>query len=282
MKQSTLTYTIQGAGLASPIAALCFVFTWNWMCFLLIPVGAVIGLAVGMSSTRNSFVSANSNDTVTSAAQTRWTWEKFEPLTKTFLHRNVMVRFASLLLVGFLLFMIAWSVGYTILPEGSLRAGANAHMARSSLDSASQTVLAEWLKILQANSIPILLIIFSSLLLRINGVPLGYAVALYNLILYGLFVGTNSFAIPYAERLPPSFAILERSGPYEMTALLLLAAATGAWSFFQVKQLFRTVPERVIPAPKFHLSDFAVLLLGIGLMMAANWREAVMIMSRAP
>ncbi len=281
MKQSTLAYTIQGAGLACPLAALCFVFTWNWMCFLLIPVGAVIGMAIGVSATRNSSISANAKHTVR-ADQTRWIWAKLEPLSRTFLNRSVIVRFASLLTLGCLLFILAWSVGYIILPEGAFRAGAEAHMARSSLDSASQTVVAEWMKILRANSIPILLIILSSLLIRINGIPLGYLVALYNLILYGLFVGTNSFAIPYADRLPPSFAILERSGPYEMTALILLAAATGTWSFFQVKRLFRTAPERVVPAPKFHLSDFAAILLGIGLMMAANWREAVMIMSQTP
>lgn len=280
MKKSKIIYIIQGAGLSSPIAALLFVFTWNWLYFLLIPVGAGVGFLTGLIMTRKSPSTGSERDSRIGKVNVQP--KTLGPLSRTFLNRSVIVRFASLLTLGCLLFILAWSVGYIILPEGAFRAGAEAHMARSSLDSASQTAVAEWIKILRVNFIPILLIIFSSLLIRINGVPLGYLVALYNLILYGLFVGTNSFAIPYADRLPPSLAILERSGPYEMTALLLLAAATGTWSFFQVKHLFRTIPERVIPTPEFHLSDFAAILLGIGLMMAANWREAVMIMSQMP
>jgi hypothetical protein len=155
-------------------------------------------------------------------------------------------------------------------------------MARGALDSASGAVVEEWLKILRANLIPVLIILLGSLLIRINGIPFGYLVAGYNLVLYGLFVGTNSFAIPYAERMAPSFAILGRSGPYEMTALILLAAAAASWPFFDVKQLFRTVPERVVPAPRLRWTEAVAVFFGVGLMMAANWMEASMIMSQMP
>lgn len=282
MRRSKLICTVQGAGLSSPIAALLFVLTWNWMCFLLIPAGAGIGFLIGLIVTKKSPAIGLENHSHTEIANFQRAQKILELLSRMFQNRNVIVRFANLLTAGCFLFILAWSVSYAILPEGTFSAGAEVHMARSSLDSASQTAVAEWIKILRANFIPILLIIISSLLIKINGIPLGYLIVLYNLVLYGLFVGTNSFAIPYTNRLPPSLAILERSGPYEMTALILLAAATGTWSFFQVKRLFHTVPERVIPAPEFHPSDFATILLGIGLMMAANWKEAVMIMSQMP
>ncbi len=282
MNKSKLTYIIQGTGLSCPIAALLFVFSWNWIYFLLIPVGAGIGFLAGLIMTKKPPSIGSENASHGKKAEFQRMQKKLKPLSELFLNSNVIIRFASLLTVGCILFILAWSVGYNVLPEGAFRAGAEAHMARSSLDDTSQTIVAEWAKIMHANLIPILLIVFGSLLIKINSIPLGYVIALYNVILYGLFVGTNSFAIPYTERMPPSFAILERSGPYEMTALMLLAAATGTWSLFEVKRLFRTVPERIVLPPRFKLSDFAAVLLGIGLMMAANWREAAMIMSRTP
>lgn len=154
-------------------------------------------------------------------------------------------------------------------------------MQRGALEGASQSVAEEWVKILRANLVPVLIIVGGSLLIRINRIPFGYLAVLYNLTLYGLFVGTNSFAIPYAQRLAPSLAILGRSGPYEMAALAMLAAASACWSFFEVKRLFRTAPERVAPAPRFRPPDFAALLLGLGLLMVANWVEAAMIVSQA-
>ena len=91
-------------------------------------------------------------------------------------------------------------------------------------------------------------------------------------------MGTHSFAIPMPVRLAPSRAILERSGPYEMLALIVLAAASYGWSIFKIERLFRTNPERIIPGPKVTIVEVAAFLLGIGILAAANWREAVMVM----
>jgi hypothetical protein len=49
--------------------------------------------------------------------------------------------------------------------------------------------------------------------------------------------------------------------------------------FFKVEQLFRTNPERVIPAPRIKAVEIAVFLLGMGILAAANWREAAMVMN---
>jgi hypothetical protein len=116
-------------------------------------------------------------------------------------------------------------------------------------------------------------------LIRVNGLSFGYIVALFNLVGYGLFVGTNSFAIPYPARLAPSFGILTRSGPCEMLALVLLATSSYYWPFFEIKKIFRTNPERLEHDPRFSWKDAVGVVIGISILMAANWMEAGMIMS---
>ena len=152
-------------------------------------------------------------------------------------------------------------------------------MTRSQLTTTSASVFEEWTRIFTANLIPALLILLGSLLIRVNGISFGYIVALFNLVGYGLFVGTNSFAIPYPERLAPSFGIRSRSGPYEMLALVLLATSSCYWPFFEIKKIFRTNPERIERGPRFSWKDAAGVVIGISILMAANWIEASMIMS---
>jgi hypothetical protein len=116
-------------------------------------------------------------------------------------------------------------------------------------------------------------------LIKVNGYSFGTIVALFNLVGYGLFIGTHSFAIPYPERLAPTVQILSRSGPYEMAALVLLAASSYGWSFFAIKKIFRTNPERVEQGPRLSWQDAVGVVLGISILMTANWVEASMIMS---
>lgn len=281
MGKSKRIYVIRGAGLSFPVAALLFVLTWNGWFFLLIPAGAAAGFLVGLALTKRSPAPGAAIEPQVGKAGLHPLRRTLDLLANVLLNENLVVRFAGLLAVGCALFILAWVVGYAMLPEGALRAGAEAHMRRGALGGASQSVAEEWVKILRANLVPVLIIVLGSLLIRINRIPFGYLVVFYNLALYGLFVGTNSFAIPYAQRMAPSLAILGRSGPYEMAALTLLAAASASWSFFEVKRLFRTVPERVTPAPRFRLPEVVALVLGLGLMMAANWAEAAMIVSQA-
>lgn len=282
MQKPRRVYVIQGAGLACPLAALLFVLTWNWLFFLLIPIGAAAGYLASIVLKGRSLAAERSGATPARSAAGSVVSGFSGWFGQMLLHRRLLVRFGSLLAVGFSLFVLAWLVGYTVLPEAALRGSAQAHMARGALDEVSQATSEEWCKIVRANLIPVLLIVLGNVLLRINGIPFGYLVALYNVGLYGLFVGTNSFAIPYAERMAPSLAILGRSGPYEMTALVLLAAASGLWSLFDVKRLFHTIPERVAPAPRVRLADILAIAAGLALMLAANWLEASMILVVAP
>jgi hypothetical protein len=57
--------------------------------------------------------------------------------------------------------------------------------------------------------------------------PLGYPIVMYHAVLYGILLGTNSFGIPAPIRFAPSLTtVLNRSGAFEITAYIAIAAAT--------------------------------------------------------
>jgi hypothetical protein len=269
---------LQGAGLSFPVACLLYVISGQWLSFALVVFGAAAGIAAGYLGKRIQGSKGAPGIRILKRCENVETPAWLAKIAMFLVHPRTSLRFASLLGVGTFFFVLAWYVGYFLLPEGIFHAGAEAHMVRGSLHTASANVHQEWLKLFRANLLPVLFIILGSLVIKINGIPFGYLVALYNLTFYGLFVGTNSFAIPYAHRMAPTFEILRRSGPYEMAALLLLAAATGSWPLFQIKRIFRTNPERVVPAPCITWKEAVGLGLGIALLMGANWIEASMVM----
>jgi hypothetical protein len=268
--------TLRGAGLAFPIACLGYVFSGNLSVFSLVLFGAGIGFVVGMILRRQQQAPAGSTVSIPSV---RSQAERGPGSWKALSHPDPVIRFLSLLSVGALLFLLAWCVGYYLLPEGLFRGGADAQMVRSQLTGQSGSVFEEWTKIFRANLVPVLIILLGSLLVRVNGLSFGYLVALFNLVGYGLFIGTNSFAIAYPQRMAPSFEILSRSGPYEMIGLVLLASSTYFWSFFEVKRLFVTNPERVQQEDRFSWKDALGIGLALVILGAANWIEALMVMS---
>jgi hypothetical protein len=276
MQNSIKISVIRGAGLSFPIACLLFLFTGQPIVFVVILAGALIGFGIGEVLVRNPAAADKIQAAINPSKKMP---DRQSVLANYLLHPNLFIRLVCLALFGGSLLLITWFIGYYLLSEGIFRGGAQAQMVRGSLNSLSVTVFEEWRKIFAANMMPVMIILGGSLLIRINRVPFGYWVVLFNTAGYGLFIGTNSFAIPMAARMAPSFAILERSGPYEMLALVIIASASFGWSFFEIRQLFRTNPERVFPRPKITGFEIAVLLLGIGILAAANWREAAMVIS---
>lgn len=278
MQNTTKISAIRGAGLSFPIACVLFFFLGQPYAFALVPAGALVGLGAGAFLARNPNVErklqAAMHTDRTKTARPNW-------FTKFLFHANLLIRLISLVIFGAGLLFVGWCIGYYLLPEGIFRGGAETQMVREALNTPSGSVLEEWTRLFKANILPAFIILVGSLLMRVNRVSLGYLTALYNIAGYGLFIGTNSFAIPMPFRMAPSLAIFERSGPYEMLALIVLAAASFGWSFFEIKHLFRTNPERVIPGPKISGYEIAAFFLGIVIMAAANWREASMVMSAA-
>ena len=260
---------IRGAGIGFLLASVVFVFSWSPLALLLVPLGATVGYLVSLAPARVRRAPDASGSTRLASS-----WERIGDCLG---HPNVLVRFLSLMAFGTVLFLLAWTAGYYLLPAGVFHTGAEAQLESRGLGGIAGSVFDESLGIFLNNLLPVVLIALSNLVLRVNGIPLGYIVPLFNLVGYGLFIGTNSFLIPYPERLAPTFAILERSGPYEMTALVMIAVATAAWPRYSVHRIFRTEPERLPGAPHVTWQQVLVLLLGIALLAGAAWREASMI-----
>jgi len=200
-------------------------------------------------------------------------------MEKHLLHASLASRFFKLVLFSALVFLLAWCIGYYLLPEGFFRRGAEVRMAQAALDGHSASAFEEWRKIFSANLVPAVILLAFSLLIRVNGAALGTLTALVNVVGYGLFLGSNSLAISMPVRMAPSLAIFQRSGPYEMLALILLAASAFGWSFFEIKRIFVTSPERVVPRPKIAWAEVMGVCLGLFLLAGANWGEAVMVMA---
>jgi hypothetical protein len=276
MSNETKIATIRGAGIAFAVASVWYAVTGNVSVFSLVLFGGGLGFLVGILPGKHPALQSVSSAAVSQSGTARARGTEW---MKIFSHPNPVLRFGALMTLGVLLFLLAWYVGYLLLPEGLFRGGAQAHMARAQLTEQSVSVFEEWTKIYRANLVPAFIIILGSLLLRVNGISFGYLVALTNLMRYGLYIGTNSFAIPYPERMAPSFEILGRGGPYEMIALVMLASATWFWSVFEVRQLFRTNPERIRQRGPFSWTDAVGVGLGLVILAAANWIEALMVMA---
>jgi hypothetical protein len=188
-------------------------------------------------------------------------------------HENVLVRVASLWLLGAVLFTVAWVGSYLFLPEGMLRGiGFSADLVAESPDA--------WATFAQIIVLNLLFgigaIVFANHF-RISGIPEGYAVALFYAGLYGLFLGTNSFDVSAGAKIAPALSVLwTRSGALEITSYLVVAAATAGLTVWRKESLFARTSEKVRRVRDVPLGrlEWALLTLGVVLLGVANWQEA--------
>ncbi|MFO7246568.1 MAG: hypothetical protein FWJ62_07680 [Thermaerobacter sp.] len=127
-----------------------------------------------------------------------------------------------LLIAAHALFWSAWWLGFSLLPEGVLRGSSAASLLPLERLGAVPRALA----VLAWNAAVAALLVAGANLVRVGRLPLGVLPPLYYWTLYGLLLGTNSFATPLPERVAPSLAVLlGRAGVLELHAYLLVAAA---------------------------------------------------------
>jgi hypothetical protein len=191
-------------------------------------------------------------------------------------HADPLVRFASLWTLCAVLFTGAWTVGYYLLPEGLLR-GAS---AASALPEYAGSVVGEFLTILAWN-LGVCLLVVAANTFRSVETPLGYLVVVVNWVQGGLVWGTGSLAVETARFAPSLSTALGRSGVYELTAYVAVAvAARGVMVWHQRSgPRWREEFERVGSPRDWTITrrEAAVLLAGLALLAAANYREATMI-----
>jgi hypothetical protein len=203
-------------------------------------------------------------------------------MRRLLLHRRLYVRFLSLYALCAALFLMAWAVSYLMLPDGVLRGRTGAQLLAGS--EAGDSFLAEWLRITAINLTVGVLFVVAPNLLRSHGYPLGYATPLAWAILYAIYLGTNSFTLPLPEgRMPPSLAVLGRSGPYEIGAYILAAVATYSLPRFELKgRFFRERIESVSSSDRSALTkeQWAGIAVAVIILLAANAWEAHQIVAQ--
>ena len=192
---------------------------------------------------------------------------------------RIVVRFISLFVIGAILFTAVWYLSYYFLPEGILQGKTGSAIIVGS--DAAPTMLEEWGTIVMWNLGALFLVFIVNLIRYLDRFPLGYITPLGMITLYAVFLGTNSFSIPMAERMAPTLAVLLRGGPYEMIAFILVAVATYNQSRFALTEDMHSMKDihRISPVPRLSLEQWAGIGLAIALILLAGWREATMIMA---
>ena len=186
---------------------------------------------------------------------------------------SIIVRFISLFMIGAILFTGVWYLSYHFLPEGILQGKTGSAIIVGS--DAAPTMLEEWGKIVLYNLVALFVIVLINFIRFRDRFPLGYVTPLGLIIMYAVFLGTNSFSIPMAEPMAPTLAVLGRGGPYEMTAFMLVAVAT----YNQSRIALTEEILRISQVPRLSLEQWVGIGLAIALIFLAGWREATMIMA---
>jgi len=197
------------------------------------------------------------------------------------LHERILVRFAALFGMAVVLFVSAWTLSYLFLPEGILR-GRSAGAVLAGDDLAAGSVLVEWLRIFTINlGVMLLCIVAPNLLRTEHGYPLGYTTVIILCILYAITLGTDSFTLSQGGKVPPSLAVLGRSGVYEIAAYILATTATYSIARYRLKGHWpRQSIEAIVSDHPFRLGreQWIGFVLAIVILLASNAWEAYRIM----
>lgn len=189
---------------------------------------------------------------------------------------RALVRLVALWLICALLFTIAWTLSYYLLPEGILRG----RLLAGRIPVETHQVLTTFLRVFAVNLLIACGLVVLSNLFRVGDTPLGYLVVMAHSILYAILLGTNSFGIPAPTRFAPSLrTVLARSGGFEITAYIAIAVATRELVMWQQRSWLDWHSEQVGSWRKWRLNraEVALIVGAILLLAAANYREAVQI-----
>lgn len=176
--------------------------------------------------------------------------------------------------IGVLLNMAAWTLAFLFLPEGLLRGKTLAGRLPIGETGGLLRTLAEifFYNLLIAGGLTAVANLF-----RVGDLPLGYVYAWGSWVLYGLFLGTDSFSLPRGGKLSPSLLRLaQSSGFYEIAAYTIIAAATvNLFLFRQTSWLnWHTQKVRDWRDVRLNRREVGLAVAALFLLFLANLNEA--------
>jgi len=198
---------------------------------------------------------------------------------KTYLNgciAKVLARLAVLWLICALLFTASWTTSYYLLPEGVLRG----KLPGQYIPVATSHAITTFLRVFGVNLLVGCGLVALANFCQVGNTPLGYQIVTYHAVLYGILLGTNSFGIPAPVRFAPSLmTVLNRSGAFEITAYIAIAAATRGLVIWRQPSWLNWRTEQVGSWREWRLNwaEIAVIVGAILLLAAANYREAAQI-----
>ncbi len=183
-------------------------------------------------------------------------------------HRRFLVRAATGLLIGTLIFFGVWAASWAWLPEGSSVIFPLPTIITCEGSAVNAVRIFIWNIVLTGGLVAV------SSLFAVGRFPYGYVVPWLTFAIYGAMLGANSFywcgGLP--EPVAPSISVLwTRTGYREIAGYLLIAAALANQSLWRQPRFFGLQVERVrsLKALKLDLGArfglcLAVLLVGWG------------------
>ena len=197
------------------------------------------------------------------------------------LHDRLLIRFMALLGIVVVIFVGVWALSYLFLPEGILR-GRSLGQIVAGNDLAANSILVEWLRIFAINLGVMLLVVIAPNVVRTkHDYPYGYITVAIQPIIYAVLLGTDSFTLSQGGKMPPSLAVLERPGPYEIAAYILAATATHSIAKYRLKGRWpKQTSEVIVSDHTFRLAreQWIGLVLAIAILLVSNAWEAYRIM----
>jgi hypothetical protein len=188
---------------------------------------------------------------------------------------RLLLRFSTALLIGVAVNLIAWTLGYVFLPQGTLSGATLAtRLPIGETGGAGRIFLEIFLfNLLAAGGASA-----AANLFRVGQLPLGYIYAWGNWALFGLFLGTDSFEVVGRGKLAPSLIqLLGSKGFYEISAYTLIASATISLFIFRQRSWldWSTVKERSWRELRLGRAEILALISAGILLFAANLWEAL-------
>ncbi len=179
-------------------------------------------------------------------------------------------RIVSGLALGLVCMYLAWAIGYFLLPEGVLRGKTGAGFVSDLLPENVGVLLLAliWNGVIAFVVVPLLS------LLAIRRLSLAYLLALGNFMLFGIFLGTNSFSNPRPEALPPNLAVFLATGPWEIGAYMLVAAAlANRYRFRQEHWLAGKMTRITRRDEKMSIAQWLTLVAAVIVIIVTAWIE---------
>ena len=192
-------------------------------------------------------------------------------LGSTLTHRNVAIRATSAWLIGLAALVTAWLVSYRWMPEGAVGFSLASHLPLESLkqQAALTAGIFGWNLAVGGTAL------FVSSFFRLGRVPLAYFAPWAWFALYGIALGTNSFAITTpGMRIPLQLEIAwNHVGLRELSSYLLAAAALADRHLWLQRRVWHWRLARVRSWNELRLSRAEIGLLAAAITLLA-WSAA--------